>query len=118
MTGHEPIEPVPGDDGFDLLYDPEVEAALDSWEPPEYMLNRPLPSRLTAWSRSTIMGAVVSGFAFGLREVLEAPRDDPIVIEVDAAGEPHDLPIRLMLDPDSPSGSLCIVRRDPPPPVV
>ena len=103
---------------FDLLYDPEVQAALDSWEPPEYLQNRPLPSRLTTWSRSTVMGAVMSGFAFGLREVLEPPRDEAIVIEVDADGEPHDLPVRLMLDPDSPAGSLCIIRRDPPPPIV
>ncbi|MCB1039158.1 MAG: hypothetical protein R2701_04555 [Acidimicrobiales bacterium] len=78
----------------------------------------PVPSRVASWSRSTFAGAVMTGFALGLREVLEAPRDDQIVIEVDADGEPHDLPIRLMLDPDSPEGSLCIVRRDPPPPVI
>jgi hypothetical protein len=106
------------EDDFDVLYDPEVQAALDGWEPPTYLTERPLPSRLTAWSRSTVLGAVVTGFAFGLREVYEPRQDDAIVIEVDADGEPHDLPIRLMLDPDSPAGSLCIVRRDPPPPVV
>lgn len=64
------------------------------------------------------MGAVLTGMALGLQEVLEPKRDAAIVIEVDADGEPHDLPIRLMLDPDDPRGSLCIVRRDPPPPVV
>lgn len=77
-----------------------------------------LPSRVVKWSRSSAMGAVMTGLALGLKEVLEPKRDTAIVIEVDADGEPHDLPIRLMLDPDDPSGSLCIVRRDPPPPLV
>ena len=33
--------------------------------------------------RSTFAGAVMTGFALGLREVLEAPRDDQIVIETE-----------------------------------
>jgi hypothetical protein len=100
------------------LDDPDVMAALDAWEPPEHLLEQPLPSRLVTWSRSTVMGAVISGFGLGLREVLEPNKDEAIVIEVDADGEPHDLPIKLLLDPDDPSGSLCIVRRDPKPPMV
>ena len=77
-----------------------------------------LPSRMVTWSRSSLLGAVITGSALGLREVLDPPRDEQIVIEVDASGEPHDLPIRLLLDPDDPGGTLCFVRRDPPPPVV
>ena len=91
---------------------------MDTWEPPEHLVPRPLPSRLVTWRRTSIFGAVMTGWALGLREVLEPKRDEQIVIEVDADGEPHDLPIRLVLDPDDPSGSLCIVRRDPPPPQV
>lgn len=78
----------------------------------------PVPSRVVQWSRRSAMGAVLTGMALGLQEVLEPKKDSAIVIEVDADGEPHDLPIRLLLDPDDPSGSLCIVRRDPPPPVL
>lgn len=96
----------------------EVGARLDSGEPAEHLIARPLPSRLVTWRRTSLLGAVMTGWALGLREVLEPTRDEQIVIEVDADGEPHDLPIRLMLDPDDPSGSLCIVRRDPPPPQV
>ena len=98
--------------------DAEVLALLDAWEPPAYLAERPIPSRLVTWGRSSLLGAVLTGSALGLQEVLEPKRDEQIVIEVDADGEPHDLPVRLFLDPDDPSGSLCVVRRDPPPPVV
>lgn len=64
------------------------------------------------------MGLLATGLALGLREVIDPPREEQIVIEVDADGEPHDLPIQLFLDPDDPSGSLCILRADPPPPVL
>jgi hypothetical protein len=105
--------------GFDELYDPEVRAALDAWSPRPPAPPSPLPSRVVRWSRGSAAGAVLTGLALGLREVLDPRRDDEaIVIEVDADGEPHDLPVQLFLEPDDPAGSLCIVRRDPPPPVV
>lgn len=88
------------------------------WGQPVGPAADPLPSRVVKWSRRSAIGAVMTGMALGLQEVLEPKRDAAIVIEVDADGEPHDLPIRLMLDPDDPSGSLCFVRRDPPPPLV
>lgn len=113
------------DDAFEAIYDPDTIAALDAWDPVTGPVSfgghppeAPLPSRVVAWSRGSVMGAVMTGWALGLQEVLEPKRDSAIVIEVDAAGDPHDLPIQLFLDPDDPSGSLCIVRRDPPPPVV
>jgi len=91
-------------------------APVDGWGQPAPAA--PLPSRVVKWSRRSALGAVMTGMALGLQEVLEPKRDTAIVVEVDADGEPHDLPIRLLLDPDDPSGSLCIVRRDPPPPQV
>jgi hypothetical protein len=113
--------PEPGEPfDFDEVYDHETMAALDAWQPPddESPGPSPLASRLSAWSRSSTLGMVLSASALALQKVMYPDHDDAIVIEVDADGEPHDLPIRLMLDPDDPRGSLCIVRRDPPPPVV
>ncbi|MCU1352006.1 MAG: hypothetical protein JWM05_1215 [Acidimicrobiales bacterium] len=107
----------PADD-FHELYEPEVVAALDEWEADHPVTGVPLPSRLTAWSRSSMLGLAMAGFAHGLQEVLDPKDAHPIVIEVDADGEPHDLPVELFLDPDSPSGSLCIVHRNPRPPLV
>ncbi|MCU1499037.1 MAG: hypothetical protein JWM47_2990 [Acidimicrobiales bacterium] len=99
--------------------DGPVRAGVDQgWGQPVEVPADPLPSRVVKWSRSSAIGAVMTGMALGLQEVLEPKRDVAIVIEVDADGEPHDLPIRLLLDPDDPSGSLCFVRRDPPPPLV
>lgn len=101
------------------LYDADVLATLEGWEPPEHLRNQPVPSRLASWTRTSALGAAMAGLSIALRDIYENQKArDAIVIEVDADGEPHDLPIRLMLDPDDPSGSLCIVRRDPPPPVV
>lgn len=126
-----PIEPwdpigVPEEEGlteldFAALYDDATVAALDAWAVADVVSADDagsLTSRLGAWSRSSTLGLVLTASALGLQEVLD-PRDrETIVIEVDAAGDPHDLPVRLLLDPDDPAGSLCIVRRDPPPPVV
>ena len=106
------------DDRFEALYDAETLAAVEGWAARDAASDPPLPSRLVHWSRTSTMGLLAAGFAFGLREVLDPPREEQIVIEVDADGEPHDLPIQLFLDPDDPSGSLCILRADPPPPVV
>jgi hypothetical protein len=120
MSMGAPVDPTPqpGDDGLDAVYDPEVLALLDAWEPPADGASAPGPSRMVSWGRSSLLGAVITGYALGLQEVLEPKREEQIVIEVDADGEPHDLPVRLLLDPDDPTGSLCFVRRDPPPPVV
>ncbi len=118
---HDDPEPGPEADqaGPELedLYEPEVLAEIDDWSP-RVRPAPPVPSRVVSWSRSSALGAMMTGLALGLQEVLEPKRDQAIVIEVDADGEPHDLPIRLLLDPDDPAGSLCIVRRDPPPPQV
>ncbi len=100
-----------GEPDFEDLYDPEILAALDAWAGSEP--DGLLPSRVNRWSRSTAAGMLLTGFALGLREVLDPEEDRPIVIEVDADGEPSHLPVQLFLDPDSPAGSLCLVRRDP-----
>ena len=97
--------------GFDDLYDASTLDALDGWEQPAPP-DEPLPSKVSRWSRSTALGMVLTGFALGLQEVLDPEDERQIVIEVDDEGTAPHLPIQLFLDPDSPAGSLCLVRRD------
>ena len=97
--------------GFDELYDASTLDALDSWEQAP-ATEAPLPSRVSRWSRSTALGMVLTGFALGIQEVLDPEDERQIVIEVDDDGTAPHLPIQLFLDPDSPAGSLCVVRRD------
>ena len=107
-----------GPDDLDALYEPEVIAALDAWSAVEddgADASLVLPSRLSRWGRSAALGMVLSGVALGLQEVLDPKDQRQIVVEVDACGEPEHLPISLFLDPDSPAGSLCVIRRDAPP---
>jgi hypothetical protein len=92
---------------FDELYEPDELAAIEAG-PTE----RPAPvTRVSQWRRSSAMGAVLTGLALGFQEVFDPEEERAIEIEVDADGEPGDLPVRLFLDPDSPAGSLCIVTR-------
>lgn len=98
-----------GDDvspvGFEDRYDPEELAAIDAGP------RRPAApvTKVADWRRRSALGAVLTGMALGLQEVFDPEEERSIVIEVDAEGEPLDLPLQLILDPDSPSGSLCIV---------
>jgi hypothetical protein len=119
-----------GDDGrphaeptglpLDEWYDDDVLAAIDAGplrsEPPP---PPPPVSRLSAWSRRSAIGAVLTGMALGLQEVFDPEEERTIVIEVEDDESLPDLPVQMILDPDSPHGSLCIVHRDRvPPPVV
>lgn len=103
---------------FEGLYDPATISAIEGWTAPGRDGPVPLTSRMVAWGRSSVLGAVITGTALGLHEVLVDRRETQIMIEVDADGEPHDLPISLFLAPDDPAGSICIVRDDPPPSAV
>lgn len=92
---------------FEERYDPDELAAIEAGPTP-----RPEPvSRMSHWRRTSAMGAVMTGLALGFQEVFDPEEERAIEIEVDADGEPGDLPVRLFLDPDSPAGSICIVNR-------
>ncbi len=65
--------------------------------------------------RSTTSGALAAAVLLGLRDVLEPPPDDEPAVVVDAPGEPDDpaAPLVLRFDPESPSGTVAIVREQP-----
>jgi hypothetical protein len=98
-----------GDDlpPFEERYDPDELAAIDAGP---RRSDEPV-SKVSQWRRRSALGAVLTGMALGLQEVFDPEEERSIEIEVDADGEPLDLPVKLFLDPDSPAGSLCIVHR-------
>ena len=61
--------------------------------------------------RRTSLGTVFAAGLFGLRDVLEPPKDEmPAIVENWAGGEPFNEPIVLRLDPDHPEDSIVMVR--------
>jgi hypothetical protein len=60
----------------------------------------------------TALGAVFAAGLFGLRDVLEPPKDDePAIVEDWSGGEPFKDPYVLRLDPDHPEDSIVLVRK-------
>jgi 4'-phosphopantetheinyl transferase len=61
--------------------------------------------------RRTSLGTVFAAGLFGLRDVLEPPKDEtPAIVENWAGGEPFNEPVVLRLDPDHPEDSIVMVR--------
>ena len=73
--------------------------------------NRPaLPPKIESWRRRSVTGAVLTGFAFGLREVLEPEREETSIV-VQVSGEPvKDLAVQAHLDEQKPRDSVVTVR--------
>ncbi|QYG92553.1 hypothetical protein HC251_08920 [Iamia sp. SCSIO 61187] len=90
---------------FEERYDPDELAAIDAGP---RRSGQPVTT-VSQWRRRSALGAVLTGMALGLQEVFDPEEERSIEIEVDADGEPLDLPVQMFLDPDSPAGSLCIV---------
>jgi hypothetical protein len=86
-----------GDDGENSARDPELRTAL--------------PPALEDWRRRSATGAILTGIAFGLRQALELPKEDPAIV-VEAPGEPPGppQPMELHMDPDRPEETWVIVR--------
>ena len=90
---------------FEERYDPDELAAIDAGP---RRPGQPV-TKVSQWRRRSALGAVLTGMALGLQEVFDPEEERSIEVEVDADGEPLDLPVQMFLDPDSPAGSLCIV---------
>jgi hypothetical protein len=70
------------------------------------------PLRFNHWMKRSATGAVLTGIAIGLQQALETPKKQPAFVIV-ASDEPDgsDGPIELRFDPDSPAGTVAIIRR-------
>ncbi|MGH9094119.1 MAG: hypothetical protein ACRDXE_03065 [Acidimicrobiales bacterium] len=83
----DPVNGAPGDDE-----DVPLPAAGDE-EP-----HTALPPKVESWRRRSATGAILSGFAFGVREVFEPERKDPSIVMETSGEPPQDLPVEATLD--------------------
>jgi hypothetical protein len=70
-----------------------------------------LPPRLERWRKRSATGAMLTGFAFGLREVLEPERHEPAIVLETSGVPPKDLPVEADLDSGPPRQSVVRIRR-------
>lgn len=62
------------------------------------------------WRRRSAVGALLTGIALGLGEVLEAERNEPAIIQETSGVPPRDLPVEADLGEASPKRSVVHVR--------
>ena len=89
-------------DGFELHVDPVPEDG--------YPTHTALPPRIETWRRRSALGAILTGFALGLKEALEPKRDEPAIV-AQVSGDPvGDLPVEAHLDDMRPRDSIVTIR--------
>lgn len=68
------------------------------------------PAPIERFHRTSV-GTILAAGMFGLRDVLEPPKDEtPAIVEDWAGGEPFNDPMVLRLDPDHPEDSIVMIR--------
>lgn len=69
-----------------------------------------LPPKVEAWRKRSATGAILTGFAFGLREALEPERDEPSIMMETSGAPPKDLPVEADLAEMHPRRSVVRIR--------
>jgi hypothetical protein len=69
-----------------------------------------LPQKVESWRRRSATGAILTGFALGLKEVFEPEPELPAIVQ-EVSGEPvKDLPVEAQLDETRPDESVVTIR--------
>lgn len=69
-----------------------------------------LPRRVEAWRKRSAAGAILTGFALGLQEVLETHRDEPSIVVQTSGDPPDDLPVEAEFEYGRPRQSVVNIR--------
>ncbi len=69
-----------------------------------------LSPKVEAWRKRSATGAILTGFAFGLREALEPERKEPAIIMETSGDPPRDLPVEADLEDHRPRRSVVNIR--------
>jgi hypothetical protein len=104
LTDDDPTDDVDADETH-VLPD-EVEYPDHGGEP-----GSGLPPRVESWRRRSATGAMLTGFAFGLRDVLEPERRAPAIVLETSGVPPKDLAVEADLDNVPPRQSVVKIRR-------
>jgi hypothetical protein len=95
------------DDDEDCTDEP---AAVPPGGPDDCVVGHAAPAPIARFRRTSVGTALAAGL-FGLRDVLEPPKDEtPAIVEDWAGGEPFNEPMVLRLDPDHPEDSIVMIR--------
>ncbi|MHB8505271.1 MAG: hypothetical protein ACYDEN_06060, partial [Acidimicrobiales bacterium] len=71
-------------------------------EQDEEALTSSLPRRAESWRKRSATGAILTGFAFGLREALEPERNEPAIVMQTSGAPPRDLPVEADIEDPLP----------------
>jgi hypothetical protein len=116
-AGQRPVDP----EGDDRRSPPEAGHSGDA--APSPVPSSALPPRIESWRRRSAAGAILTGFAMGLKEALEPQRQEPSIVMETSGDPPRDLPVEAEVDQIRPSDNVVKIRpwlldeeEDPPSP--
>ncbi len=95
---------------FDVIYDEATVARLDRFD------RQPRPRRAVAppppgWRRTAVTGGLLTGLAFGFRDLLDPRPETEVVEEIDVDAPPcDDRPVRFVMVDGVPPASRIILR--------
>lgn len=69
-----------------------------------------LPPRIESWRRRSATGAILTGFALGLKEALEPRREEPSIVMETSGDPPTDLPVEAEVDRIRPADNVVTIR--------
>jgi hypothetical protein len=86
--------------------EPEVEEDAS----PPAGTNTALPPKIEAWRKRSATGAILTGFALGLQEALQKPKEEPSIMMETSGDPPKDLPVEADFEYGRPKHSVVHIR--------
>ena len=93
-------------EGHEVLTDDAV--AEDT--PPPAGTHTALPPKIESWRKRSATGAILTGFALGLQEALEKPKEEPSIVMETSGDPPKDLPVEADFEYGRPKHSVVQIR--------
>ena len=95
-----------GQDGHEAREDP----ATPEEDAPPTGTHTALPPKIESWRKRSATGAILTGFALGLQEALEKPKEEPSIVLETSGDPPKDLPVEADFEYGRPKHSVVQIR--------